>query len=314
MKKWIATLVLCLSNSAFAMSILSTTSSATSGEVKLVVSPQVSDGGPSKLDLMFVIDNSASMDPFQAKLRNQASMLAYKLSTFSSIQVGVTSTDMDTSGGGEFVGTPAVLNNGSPNFASDLAVRLELGIYGSGWEQPLKATMRALSDELLTTKHAGFLRSDAQLALVFISDEPGEDSDTTTRQLVTRLQQLKGSRATVVGILQGPQCANSPSKNVVRELIQLVGGAEGSICDEDYASLISQPILDRQFVLERTIALPFPAKIDTIQVKYGQIELTRGNVHGGWIYNSISNSIVIGEQVDFASMPDANLEITYIRQ
>lgn len=46
-----------------------------------------------------------------------------------------------------------------------------VGLRGSGFEQGLEAAVTALSHELLQTANRGFLRDDAHLAIIFVTDE-----------------------------------------------------------------------------------------------------------------------------------------------
>jgi hypothetical protein len=156
------------------------------------------------LDLLFVVDNSGSMADEQAELRQVFPRFASLISSFKglpNLHLGVITTDLGTRGGPPLgepgrgrcagVGDDGVLRevSGHPGvrFLSDLkndttgarAVNYEgqlpdafsalanVGTTGCGMESPLAAMQRALENPV----NAGFLRDDAALAVVFITDE-----------------------------------------------------------------------------------------------------------------------------------------------
>lgn len=156
-----------------------------------------------KTDVLFVIDNSASMSDEQANLQaNLGSFItALNASPFAQdFRVGVTTPDVTTFSinpvggmpvpiaagpgvagaliGNVPAGTPAVLDGASSTFESDFRARVAVGVTGKGWEQPLRAMRLALTDRIADGTNAGFLRPGARLAVVFISDEDDcSDSD-----------------------------------------------------------------------------------------------------------------------------------------
>ncbi len=160
------------------------------------------------IDFLFVIDSSGSMAEEQAALAlNTRDRL---LATFSrdfqrmpDIHMGVISTDMGAGpfnisgcegtgdngemlidGGaagctpprGNFIvdvddgtGTGGRIRNYDGGLAETFACMARLGIDGCGFEQPLEAMRRALSPD--NAANEGFLRDDAMLAILFLTDE-----------------------------------------------------------------------------------------------------------------------------------------------
>ena len=155
---------------------------------------------PVKLDLLFMIDDSPSMQEEQANLARNFPRLIDELKKlptgFPDLHLGVVSSDLGagtSAACGSTVGDRAVLqvrpgcgldpkngrylvseNGGtSNNFDGDLsdvfACLAELGTQGCGFEHQLQAVRLALSG--LVTENSGFLRSEAHLAIVYITDE-----------------------------------------------------------------------------------------------------------------------------------------------
>ncbi|MCE9577338.1 MAG: hypothetical protein K8W52_29585 [Deltaproteobacteria bacterium] len=171
----------------------------------------------TKLDLLFVVDNSGSMQEEQDSLKLNFPQFIQQFANLPSglpdIHIGVISTDVGSgpsSGGTVFGGCTllgddgALLTNRCPgiegNFLADVAgpsgrVRnyqgaLEdqfkcmaaLGTKGCGAEQPLESLRRALDPQ--NAHNQGFLRPDSVLAVILITDE--DDCSTRDRSMFSR--------------------------------------------------------------------------------------------------------------------------------
>ena len=152
---------------------------------------------PVKLDLLFMIDDSGSMEDDQENLGRNFPRLMDELKNLPlglpDLHVGVVSSDIGDSGvlyastncgldpkRGRFLISESGKNN---NFQGDIstvfACLAKLGTGGSGDEQQLATVRMALSG--LIPANDGFLRRDAHLAVVYVTDEddhsrlPGDD-------------------------------------------------------------------------------------------------------------------------------------------
>ena len=161
--------------------------------------PMEEEEGCKKVDLLFVIDNSGSMEDEQVNLVNSfpgfIDEIQTQLAGTEGYHVGVTTSDsylynsLGCSGEGSLVtktgGTGASNMTCGPfaeghNFmteADDLATTFQcaaqVGIAGDGDERPMKTLGLALSPGLNAPGacNAGFLREDALLVVVVITDE-----------------------------------------------------------------------------------------------------------------------------------------------
>ena len=158
---------------------------------------------PVKLDLLFLIDDSPSMAEEQANLARNFPRLIDALKKlpagFPDLHLGVVSSDMGAGAAnlagacGISLGNRGVLqvvsgcgldpkngrylssqNGGTQNnFDGDIsevfACMASLGTNGCGFEHQLQSVRMALSG--FVSDNAGFLRSDAHLAVVYITDE-----------------------------------------------------------------------------------------------------------------------------------------------
>lgn len=129
--------------------------------------------GRTAVDVLFVVDNSGSMQDDQEILANNfdAFIEAAALDPNLDIHLGVTTTDVLGGTGGPLVGP--FLRDTNGGLAAAFGEQARVGVNGSGLELGLEATRRALDDFAHTT-NAGFLRPEAALSVIIVSDE--EDS------------------------------------------------------------------------------------------------------------------------------------------
>lgn len=150
------------------------------------------------LDILFVIDNSGSMEAEQTSLATNFVRISNALEALEdglpNIHIGVVSTDVGAGNqcGSDPDGDDGTLQNaarelgcspprgryienieGVPNYDGSLAETFSciarLGKSGCGFEQPLEAMRRALDGS--NPANQGFLRPNALLAVIFIADE-----------------------------------------------------------------------------------------------------------------------------------------------
>ena len=165
-------------------------------------------GGNRDVDILFVIDNSGSMGAEQQALVDKFGSFITQLEALEgglpNVQIGVISTDVGVGGvsivGCEGNGDDGVLQAGVQaagcsgpqgaryiqNFATENATRqinypanqtlketfsciARVGVHGCGFEQPLESMRRALDGS--RQQNLGFLREDALLAIIFVTDE-----------------------------------------------------------------------------------------------------------------------------------------------
>lgn len=130
-----------------------------------------------KVDLLFVVDNSGSMSEEQAALAaNFADFMTFANAQQVDYHIAVTTTDVDSGGEqGRFVpldnSRPRILTPLTPNVAAVFAENVNVGTSGSADEKGLEGAYRALNPAALAGPNAGFLRDDAMLSVIIVSDE-----------------------------------------------------------------------------------------------------------------------------------------------
>ena len=171
--------------------------------------------------------------------------------------IGVTTTDMTSVRGAlvAYGGFP-VITPDTPNAAQVFRQNVKVGTTGSGLERGLDAASRALSEEMTLGHNAGFLREEAVLSVLFVSDE--EDiSHRGVNEYIAEFLDLKASTgrrdmfnaSALIGLdpeTGGPgSCGDlsSPEEGATTsvrlyEVARRSQGDIASICQESYADTI----------------------------------------------------------------------------
>ncbi|RME19690.1 MAG: hypothetical protein D6806_17855 [Deltaproteobacteria bacterium] len=284
------------------------------------------------LDVLWVVDNSASMqDEQQALAENFQSFFSYLEETGADYHIGVTSTDIyNPEHQGRLLGSPPVITKDTADAAAAFASNVNVGTEGKGDEQGLACALLALTEPLASGANAGFLREEAYLFIVFVSDED-DRSFGPTEYYVRRFEQIKGigndgmvTVAAVVGdVPEVPAwCAEQngvePGARYA-EVAEGTGGFTLSICDEDFAAsldrlgfsaaglrrtftLSQQPVLSSLEVWVKTRCSGEPVPADACREVYDDCSGASGEVYGrvcvvkdslpdGFAYDGESNAI-----------------------
>ncbi|MFP2958272.1 choice-of-anchor D domain-containing protein [Myxococcus sp. 1LA] len=293
----------------------------------------------AKVDVLFVVDNSGSMMEEQQSLgQNFAAFLSAANVASVDYRIGVTTTGLDPSPGGwsECPGgaqggengrlfpvdgsRPRIITPATPDAAGVFANNTRVGV--CHWnEQGLEAAYRALADPLLYNNddprtpqledgNGGFLRDDARLAIIFVSDE--EDFSTQPVSFYeTYLLALKGNDRSKLSVnaIVGPadlsRCPTSSSSGSrYIQLAEATGGVVDSICTPNWAGSLEN-LSDSTFGANRKFPLTeTPEDPGSIVVDVDGVRVT-----SGWQYDARENAILF----DRATAPEAGslVEVTY---
>ena len=278
------------------------------------------------VDVLFVIDNSGSMSEEQENLSDNFANFINGAQQFQNdYQIGVVTTDMDdASESGRLQGNPRIMSR-SNDVASQFARAASVGTGGSGTEKGLAAAQAALSDPLIFDTglacssdndcvepdtciegfcggaNRGFLREEAALEIVFVSDED-DFSDANLNFYVDFFKNIKGFRNesrfhanAIVGADNGQarSCsgaggeANAGSRYV--EVANRTNGRVYSICETNFGGPL-QEIGNQAFGLPVQFFLSRPAERSSIRVSVdGSMQSS------GWSYDAASNSVIFDE-------------------
>jgi hypothetical protein len=182
-----------------------------------------------KLDVIFVIDDSGSMQIHQQNLGSAVSAIPKYVGKVD-INASVITTSVE--GGGRIVAP--ILNSSSPSFVTDLGQVISVGTGGSAVEEPFATLSAALSPQMLSGINSGVVRPDADLMIVFLTDTE-DQSSMPSMTVGQQLKSIKGNQQ--VFVLAGmPDRSNKscqaedmePLK--ITELVQEFNGQVFDIC------------------------------------------------------------------------------------
>lgn len=211
-----------------------------------------------KVDVLFVIDNSGSM---QYEQQSMAQRTANFLSVIRGLdyQIGITTTDPSNSTLGD--GRLIPIKNGNGRYIIDssqdeataqsqLSQTLQRSETGSGYEQGIRAVYRAVERYSANeTTMRSFIRDGAQLAVVLISDED-ESANTTKNDPQSLLTLISNTwanqkRFSFHSIITRPgdtACRSTYGYSYgerYKTITSLTGGILGNVCEMDYASQVT---------------------------------------------------------------------------
>lgn len=252
----------------------------------------------TKMDIVFVVDDSGSMEEEQVNLAANFPKFVAKIDSFTTAsgskldwRAAVTTTGRtakytmevnlpvpipgapklpptpvsEKGDDGAFRMTAACgttkrwVERSDPNASTDFSCLAQVGTGGPALEMPLEATKLALNDRMADGTNAGFLREDALLAVVILTDEDDcsrDDNDFTyvatdecstangMKPVVDYKNMLdnvaKGSGRWATAVIAGEKSCSSSFGDAVeakrlKEFVSLAGsnGAFSSICEGD---------------------------------------------------------------------------------
>ena len=227
------------------------------------------------LDILLVVDNSASMSEEQNNLATKLQLLLQDPRVkAANWQIGVVTTD-STDVSFKNAATNclrALIRKGDTNVEAAFAAAVAPGTAGDNQEKGLLTAVMGLKSECLNGKT--WLRDGSALAVIIVSDEdncsngfdascanqPFRNADYLTNYLST-IRKI-GSEARIYGILWAPgvdvtQCITAINQgNIYGTAIKAAGGVIGSICDADYGQTLARMSTD----ISTIIRTQFPLK------------------------------------------------------
>ncbi|OJT23677.1 hypothetical protein BO221_16950 [Archangium sp. Cb G35] len=309
------------------------------GELKNEQTDEFVQDSQAKVDVLFVVDNSGSMmDEQQSLGANFSAFLSHAGKAGVDYHIAVTTTGIERSSGGWATcpggaeggengrffpvdnSSPRIIKPTTPSADAVFVRNTNVGV--CHWnEQGLEAMYQALSAPLVFSGddprtpqsldgNAGFLREDAKLAIIAVTDE--EDfSPQPVAAYETFLLGLKGgdrskilfSAITGPGDLTTCPRASSTGSRYI-QLAQSTGGVVESICTPNWAESLER-ISENAFGPNRSFPLSeTPSDTSRIVVRVDGVVVT-----DGWTYDATTNSVIF--DVDKAPQAGASVQITY---
>ena len=279
-----------------------------------------------KVDILFVIDNSGSMSGHQKNLA--ANVDNFINNFFKTIQIdfhiGVLTTDDDGGSAnccGLLVGNPSYLDRSTPDFRKILASRMIVGTSGSPQEKSFDPVFRALRVPNLNGPNAGFLRPDAFLSIVFITDAEDQSVIMTAKSLQDFLVNLKGRPDQILsyGVIVPsgePNCDRDSSDEPKRieqflSFSPAAGKNEFSLCDPNFGTRVAEIGKDLAERVGSSLRLKQVPVLSTVILKFGT-QVIGPDPLTGWSFDPDDNSIHIGPKIVWTKQPPGTrLKIHY---
>ena len=284
------------------------------------------------VDLLWVIDDSSSMESEQAAIAaGFETFVAGLEETNIDFQIGVTTTnmDLDFEDRASLIGDPIYLTK-DDDYVAMFQERVTVGIEGSDKEKGLQAALDALTEPRVSGANSGFLRDDADLSIIFVSDEDDcsdgealadmdgaacyseEDLLVPVRDFISSYRDLKsGDHDVYASAIVGPDVSENCSQTWPGHRYQTVSralsGVIGNICDTDFAAIMDELGLAVSGVLT-VFQLELTPVVDTIEVSVDDEEVFESETDG-WTYDEEYNSV----RFDGSYVPDrgATVSISY---
>jgi hypothetical protein len=229
------------------------------------------------VDVLWVIDNSCSMEEEQAKLtENFPKFIGYFLDSGLDWHVGVITTDMDNpahKGKLRSAGGYRFLDENTTDPVTVFSTMARQGTGGASDEKGRAATYTALERSAPfqgDSYNAGFLRDEASLSIVVISDENDYSggNPVSKPEFISWLKNLKVNEdlvtfSSIVG-LQTPCDGREEYGREYVDVTRAVGGIEWSICDREWSTVLDElgmqaAGLKREFFLAE---IPDPSSLE----------------------------------------------------
>ncbi len=280
------------------------------------------------VDVLWVIDDSGSMGDEQDDLANNFdSFIATAVSLDTDYHIGVVATDVESEWAGKLYhcnDSNRFIKDSQPPAQQEAQFRCWVKTadfdrpHSDGQEAPLQAARLALDYPNVDDYNAGFLRNEATLYVILVTDEP-DQSNGPYELYVDFFQNLKGvgnPDLLNISAISGPPpngCTTAAENQYDFDAVNAAGGEFRSICTADWSDLINDLGLDvfnarRQFPLDR------PATASTIEVRVcdlgGSCSAVGQDATDGWVFDAGANAVVFNG----ASIPGPGetVEVEYV--
>lgn len=264
-------------------------------------------GGESvSADILFVVDDSASMSEEQGRLgANFSAFVDVLAGTHADWQIGVITTDAADLG----VLTGPVLTPDTPDLQAAFEAAVAVGTEGSRDERGLTTAALAVNPVV----NPGLVRATSALNVVFVSDEDDHSGGDVAdyESILAGAAGTGGFRAhALVGDLPAGCVSGTSAADAGVRYLQAAsdtGGWYDSICADDYSALLARVGLDvagwaTTFYLEN---VPVP---DTVAVTVDDVQIPE-RAEDGWQYSPGDNAVIFDGRA--VPRPGMVIEITY---
>ena len=255
------------------------------------------------VDILFVIDNSCSMNDKQTQLANNFDIFMNVFDTSGiDYQIGFITTDDS-----DMVGS--LITAATPDPVAEVAQIIDdIGTHGSATERGLYYSYYALQTGYDFGPGSDFWRTDAKLVIIYVSDEDDSSSGITPTSIKSYTVGAKGGADYVIahavaGDYPGGCTTNGGAAEGLEyyTVVSYLNGTFLSICQDDWGTPLE--ILANESILKSSFALDRDPVEDTIVVVVDGVE------EFNWTYDSSANAINFAE--GYAPAAGVSILISY---
>ena len=267
----------------------------------------------NQIDILWVIDDSNSIEAEQQLLAQGIGIFAAEMeASGTDFHLGVTSTSFEETGGALITANPGefpYLTNEDADYQQQFQARAQIGTAGSDKEKGIAAGNFALQPSMVGPggPNEGFTRPEAQLLLVYVSDEEdcsdngalaGEPQDACYTRMdelppvanyASQLWNLKQDKSLVnVGaiiVTDTDQCSDNNVWASARyaEMVRLNGGFVGDLCQSNWDNMLGTLGLTAVGI-RNTFKLTKGAVVGSIEVYVDDVQVEESPTNG-WSYD-----------------------------
>jgi hypothetical protein len=281
----------------------------------------------NKVDLLWVIDDSTSMlDKQQLLASNFSTFISYMDSQMVDYQIGVTTTEPTNPSAGKIWacnGFNKVITASDPNrnAAFQCAAQVLNPPNGNsppnpgtsdGKEAGLEAAKLAVSPPIVNNENAGFVRPDARLVIIAISDDD-DVSSGNVNDYIDFFRNVKGfgnSQLVSFNAIAGDVpngCGTADPSPRYQQAASALNGQLYSLCAPSWSALLMS-IGFNTLQLRSSWTLSRAADPNTLSVSVNG-RVVAQDPNNGWTYDTASNTITFhGSSVP---MPASTIDVHY---
>lgn len=291
----------------------------------------------NEVDILLVVDNSCSMQPYQTELgENFSAFLSFFIDVAVDYHIGVTTTTIEKPEPSGFQCSESVIENipdagrlvedtyitpDTEDAESVFADIVSVGVCGQGFEQGLHAAWMALTDEDALDDNGDFLRDDAELSVIFVADE--EDySPLGVNDYINDFLAVKGDRerdvfnASALVVTDTSECSDDKIESGATkgtryiDVAKQTDGVRGNICADDFEEIVTELSMNISR-LQDTFYLSAMPDPGSISLSIDEDEWPCED--GGWTYTLLEGDDeeeVPAIVFDADSMPEPESQLT----
>jgi hypothetical protein len=271
-----------------------------------------------KVDILFVVDRSGSMNSYQTNLSQNIDLFLNQLSYLDvDYQIGVLTSDgtlpIYVNYHAKLQGKVKIVTPSTPDALAQIKNNIMVGSLGDSREVFFSPIVKALSPHYLAVGgvNQGFIREKAHLAIVFLTDAEEQSQNISPQDTFDFLVDLKKSKNKVLsyGIIipssyvGGSGCLRDAGEPLRFEefLLKTINGGTKknvmNICSQTFGNDLLRISKDLTRFLSGTIYLSQRPVLSTMSVYYNGIQL-KSDFSNGWFYDPKINAVIIGNNVD----------------